>query len=165
MKKLLLLATLLIGFTSVSQEPDPDLIKTWYLHSITINDVDYSPSDYGFYPDIIFEEIGQSISFSIETPSSVGCIFDVVSFSENPTSFQLSADPVCLTKPKCLDEYEGPCSQIYGMHADFYFDTVQTYLNYNLTTNQEETQTLEITNENGDVTLYGDEPLLQSFDF
>ncbi|HBY66316.1 MAG TPA: hypothetical protein DEG69_00215, partial [Flavobacteriaceae bacterium] len=166
MKKLLLFIALLIGFTSFSQDLDPDLIKTWYLHAITIDNMDYSPADYGFYPDIIFEEIDQTISFSIETPGSVGCVFDAVSFSENPTSFQLSGDPACLTKPQCYDWPEdGPCSQIYGLHADFYFNTLQTPLNYTLITNKDETQTLEVTNENGNVSLYGNEPLLQSFDF
>ncbi len=58
-KLLLLLATLLIGFTSVSQEPDPELYQTWYLYSYEYDLGDYilvSEIDPAISPNLIIEE-------------------------------------------------------------------------------------------------------------
>ncbi|PVW17418.1 T9SS type A sorting domain-containing protein [Marixanthomonas spongiae] len=166
MKKIFLLfAMALLGFASIGQQPNPDVIKQWYLHAITIDGIDYSPADYGFYPDIVFEENGGIVNFVIETPNSVGCLFENIDFSENPAFFQLLENWNCLTQLKCLDGPEGPCNQIYGMHADFYFNTLQTPLNYTLTYNEDETQTLVVVNNDGDTSLYGSEPLLSTPSF
>ena len=165
MKKLILLCFLLITFKNHSQEPNPDLFKTWYLHSITIDDVDYSPNDYGYYPDIQLNQTSEGVIFYIADPLNVSCSFEYVSFFTNPTSFQLPNSIVCLPLQTCLDGPEGPCSQIYCMHADYYYDTILTALNYTLTINEDETQTLTVTNENGDVAQYGSERLLSTTNF
>ncbi|RFN58925.1 T9SS type A sorting domain-containing protein [Marixanthomonas ophiurae] len=166
MKKILFFLTvLLIGLNSYSQNPDPDLIQKWYLHLITIEGEDHSPAVYGFYPDIEFADLGETHGFYLPDPLNVSCTIEDVVFSQDPPYFQLSENRVCFPKQTCLDGPEEPCSQIYGMHADFYYNTLQTLLNYNLVTNGDGTQALEITNENGNVSLYGDEPLLQRSQF
>ncbi|WP_339700740.1 T9SS type A sorting domain-containing protein [uncultured Marixanthomonas sp.] len=59
MKTLLLLATFLMGFTSISQEPDPDLYQTWFLYSYEYDLGDYilvSEIDPAISPNLIIEE-------------------------------------------------------------------------------------------------------------
>ncbi|RFN58924.1 T9SS type A sorting domain-containing protein [Marixanthomonas ophiurae] len=59
MKTLLLFIALLIGFTSISQEPDPDLYQTWYLYSYEYDLGDYilvTEIEPAISPNLIIEE-------------------------------------------------------------------------------------------------------------
>ena len=46
----------------------------------TIDDVDYSPNDYGYYPDIQLNQTSEGVIFYIADPLNVSCSFEYVSF-------------------------------------------------------------------------------------
>ncbi|MCT8339112.1 T9SS type A sorting domain-containing protein [Flavobacteriaceae bacterium TK19130] len=147
----------LLAFTNIqAQETPPEIIDQWFLYEVTVDGISYIPEDYDYFPDIFMEEF----NLQFTTADSVGCSI-VTSFpSATSTLFELGPDYACLTKPYCYDDPDGPCTIMFGAHADFYFDYFDQPFGFTITENPDETKSLEVTNDNGDVAIYNSEPVL-----
>jgi hypothetical protein len=136
---------------------DPELFEhTWYLTKVTIDDIDYIPSDYGFYPNILFTEFEGIYELSFADPLNISCSYEIFNFQTNPYRFDINENAwVCLPDNTCGDpgNPEDPCNIIYGNHAQIYFGKSSPLI-YAIEYNGNETYTLEIINNQGDQAYY-----------
>ena len=159
MKKIVLILILLWGMKGFSQEED--LFQLWYLTQITVEGIDYFPSDYGFFPKIeIREDPAEVYTFTMADPHSDFCITYLENLQSNPNTFTL--DQTSWTQNPnntCTDFPDGPCVTIYGKHADIYYDMIQPFT-YTIEQNGDYF-TLEITNSEGNHAYYSSIALTQ----
>lgn len=139
---------------------DPQLFEhTWYLTKVTIDDIDYIPSDYGFFPTVQFSELSGIYELSLADPLNVMCSTEIDNFQMNPNRFTIIQENwVCLPDQTCVNapNPDDPCTIIYGNHAQIYYAT-NSPLIYAIEENIDETFTLEINNDEGNKALYHSE--------
>ncbi len=148
---------------------DSELFEyTWYLTKVTVDDIDYIPSDFGFYPDIQFSEFNGVYGLSLADPMHISCSYDIFDFQTNPNSFEINENSgVCFPYQTCIfaDVPGDPCTIIYGNHALIYYET-NSPLIYSIEQNSNETYTLEIINNQGNQAFYFSEFLsIEDFKF
>jgi hypothetical protein len=158
-KKLALLIILLLGIKGFSQEED--LFQLWHLTQITVEGIDYFPSNYGFFPKIeIQEDPAEIFTFTMAEPHSDFCITYLENLESNPNTFTLDQNSWTQNpNNSCTDFPDGPCVTIYGKHADIYYDMIQPFT-YSIEQNGDEF-TLEIANPEGNRAYYSSVPLSQ----
>ena len=160
MKTLFNLKTLLItvficnlqSFNLYAQ--DPELFRTWYLTKVTVNNSNYIPSDYGYYPDLNLSNENGDYSISLADPVNISCSTSIENFQTNPNSFIVNQnDWLCLPENTCSDGPNGPCSTIYGKHAEIYHGITTPFI-YSIEQNGNGNFILEITNSDGNQAYY-----------
>lgn len=158
--KLFTIAVLLPTFGGASgglYAQDPQLYDhTWYLTKITIDDIDYIPSDYGYYPNILFTEFEGIYELSFADPLNISCSYEIFDFQSNPNRFDINANAMsCLPDQTCLNagDPEDPCSIIFGNHALIYNEK-SSPLTYEIEDNGDDIYTLEIINNQGNKAYY-----------
>lgn len=136
---------------------DSELFEhTWYLTKVTIDDIDYIPSDYGYYPSILFTEFEGIYELSFADPLNISCSYEIFDFQSNPNRFHINANAwICLPDQTCLGapNPEDPCTIIYGNHALIYNEK-SSPLTYEIEDNNDDTYTLEIINNQGNKAYY-----------
>ena len=158
MKKIIIITTLLLTAKSFSQ--NSDLLRLWYLTKVTIDDTDYIPSDYGYYPDLDIKEINNYYFITLADPMNIFCETFIENFQTNPDSFTVDQNSwAFINFQTCMDNPDGPCSTIYGKHSEIYYDIFLPF-NYIINQNGDEF-TLEITNSEGNHAYYSSIPLSQ----
>ena len=159
MKKFVLLILLLIGLKGFSQEEN--LFQLWHLTQVTVDGIDYFPSDYGFFPKIeIQEDPVEVLNFTMADPHHDFCITYLENLQSNPNTFTLDQNSWTQTPLNtCTDFPDGPCVTIYGKHAGVYYDMIQPFT-YSIEQDGDEF-TLEITNFEGNRAYYSSVPLSQ----
>ena len=159
MKKIIIITTLLLTAKSFSQ--NSDLFRLWYLTKVIIDNTDYIPSDYGYYPDldIQYNDSLNLYSFVLADPDRIVISCGIEDFFSNPDSFILDQAWFELSTALCYDGPDGPCTTIYGKHAEMYLD-IFTPFNYIINQNNGEF-TLEIVNTEENHAYYSSIPLSQ----
>lgn len=161
MKKIALLLCLIFASCKLTaQEPDSNLFRTWQLTKVTIDNVDYIPADYGYFPtlDLLEDNNGYFIGFA--TPFEIHCGSEIISFQTNPYGFFIDQNNmICLPEMLCQDDpVNGPCGIIHGRHSEMYLG-IGTLITYEITENPNESFSLEINNTEGNRALYSSELL------
>lgn len=163
--KLFTIVILLSSFGGVGgglYAQEAELFRTWYLTKVTIDDIDYIPSDYGYYPDLILTDDNGDYVISIADPDNINCSTSIENFQGNPDSFIVNQDLwACFPEQTC---FEDPlCSIIYGRHSEIYYGFI-TPFNYNIEQNSDGSFSLEITNDEDNQAYYSSE-FLSNQDF
>ena len=155
---------LLVSVHAISQEPNSELLRIWYLEELTVSGETFLPTAYNRYPVV---EVIESVGFyevGFADPLNIWCTSEI-SFSETQpeTEFTIIVPAgFCFPDQTCLDYPNGPCTIIYGTHADFFYDTAETPTEYTITNNTNGTLRLTLTNSNNDVAIYNSEPVLSN---
>ncbi len=146
-------------FTLFAQ--DSELLRTWYLTKIIIEDEEFIPNDYGFYPTIIFSVENNDYYFYLPEPGSESCRTPAINFQTNPNTFNLDQEEwLCLTMNICSDDPQtDPCYIIFGNHADLYFGITNPFT-YSIQQNNDDYLTLIISNFEGNQAYYSSIVLL-----
>src|SRR5690606_30045155 len=155
MKKMIIITTLLLAAKSFSQ--NSDLFRLWYLTKVTVESIDYIPTNYGHYPELEIYEYEGYIFFAIADPDNVTSSCDIEEFFTNPDSFTLSQFWFQIPTAMCYDGPDGPCTTIYGKHAEIYYNIFLPFI-YTIEQNGDEF-TLEIVNTEGNHAYYSSIPL------
>ncbi|WP_203295356.1 T9SS type A sorting domain-containing protein [Luteirhabdus pelagi] len=153
--------SILLAFTNIqAQDAPPEIFGQWYLYEVIVDETIYLPENYDQFPDIFITDPSSEFSFEITTDDSVGCSIQTSFPPETPMSFELGPNYACLALPHCFDQPDGPCTIMYGAHADFYFDYFDQSFGFTITENPDDTKSLQVTNANGDVAIYNSAPLM-----
>lgn len=104
---------------------------------------------------------------SLADPFNISCSSDVFFSETHPDQiFSMNGPGLCFPEHYCTNiDPNGPCVILLNAHANFYYETVDLPLHYEITTNQNNILSLRITNNNSDVAYYESEPILAVEDF
>ncbi|WP_461302244.1 T9SS type A sorting domain-containing protein [Aureisphaera sp.] len=153
MKKLFLsILTLIAALQAQAQDPDPRIFKTWYITEYVEENISYFPLE--GYPIEIFEEGSGSCAYNFYLPNpwvlSDACIGSITN-----TYFTIQYLGVLDTPSLCLD---GPaeCYDFFELYYPFYENAHITGdpLSYVIQDNPDNTQSLVVTNLQGDQAIY-----------
>ncbi len=155
--------TILIFFLFVSIKgftQNPDLFRTWQLTKVTIDNVNYLPEDYGYFPTLDLIDDTNEYFIGFATPWSILCSSNIFGFQSNPNGFLIDQNNlVCLAEVLCQeDPLNSPCGIIYGRHSEMYLE-ITSLLTYAITQNADDTFSLEINNTEGNSAFYSSELL------
>ena len=151
-------------FITKNYSQEPELFRTWHLTKVTVNNINYIPSDYGYFPELYIAEEGDYYFIALADPANISCSSSIENFQTNPNSFIVNQDWLCLPDHTCYDDpINGPCWIIYGRHAEIYYG-IATPFTYIIEQNGDETFTLEIANTDGNQAYYSSE-FLSNEDF
>lgn len=98
-----------------------NLLRLWYLTKVTIDNTDYIPSDYGYYPDLLIEIKHDKYNLTLADPNHITISDDIKEFFTEPDRFTLYQGWFEMPTAMCYDGPDGPCTTIYGKHANFYY--------------------------------------------
>jgi hypothetical protein len=141
---------------------DSELFGTWYLTKVTVDNIDYIPSEYGYYPDLVLTDDNGDYGISLADPDNISCQTSIENFQGNPDSFIVNQDLwVCFPEQNCSED--PLCIVIYGRHSEIYYG-ITTPFNYNIEQNSDGSFSLEIVNTEGGQAYYSSE-FLSNQDF
>ncbi|MAL59864.1 MAG: hypothetical protein CMC14_07450 [Flavobacteriaceae bacterium] len=160
MKTLILAACLLVLVIPKGNAQDPDLFRTWQLTKVTIDNVDYVPEDYGYFPTLDLIDDTNEYFIDFATPTEIHCGSNIIDFQNNPSGFFIDQNNmICLAEVLCEDDpLNSPCGIIYGRHSEMYLE-ITSLLTYAITQNPDDTFSLEINNTEGNSAFYSSELL------
>ena len=156
MKKLVLLFVL--GISIVVKAQNSQLFEnTWYLHNFIINGNDHVPNTIGLHLQIFFYDEGGSYSIGHGNPD-YQCSIPIM-FENNDQFIMPGLDEiVCLTKGIC---YSDACINFFYTigYDSMYMANPGSLMNYEITTEENNSLRLTVTDPEGKIAIYNTEQL------
>ena len=154
MKKIyFLFLFIFITLKGVSQ--NVDLIRTWQLTKVTIDNTDFIPEDYSYFPTLDLYEENSEYLIGFATPFKAYCTSFINNFQTNPDGFFIDqTNMVCLAEVLCKgDPNNNPCVIIHEKHSEMYLE-IDTLITYEISENPDKSFSLEINNAEGNAAYY-----------
>jgi len=167
MKKLLLTIILFTSLNTFAQETV--LLETeWIIQNLIIDSEDHIPSNTGANFKLTFDYISSDEIYYLNYLSARQMPSTEITFTSGEQEFITDSDWASLLKGIC-NSNEGPCAEFGFMLNDFYMGPdsvpVSKTFDYELGTDENDSPTLVVTDENGDQAIYGTESVLNITDF
>jgi hypothetical protein len=152
MKRLLIFAILLsIGSSTFAQDPDPNLLRTWYLHDLVLSGESNVPDNLGvdvttqFWVDLVFQGYGIYVPLSDQT--DIYSLEYEVGTSNFTTTFQFSIVDTELC-------FSNACLLFFQLFSNFYWLSKGIPMDYEINDVGGGDLQLIITDSIGDQAIY-----------